>query len=152
MPHEHHTDCGHESHDHDHSHELTSDMGSQDNLFLQIDRDNVVALNTSSTGSDVIKPWHTRLDETQVTGECFIVDRNSWRTPQVYRIWRGRSNVGKHICHQLLCYKWCGYNRILRIPFTGSVRLRALLLKAGPGAQTPSKVNLVCPQLPSVCT
>ena len=77
MPHEHHTDCGHESHDHDHSHELTSDLGSQDNLFLQIDRDNVVALNTSSTGSDVIKPWHTRLDETQVIGKCFIVDRNS---------------------------------------------------------------------------
>jgi len=31
---------------------------------------------------------------------------------------------------------------ILRIPFTASVRLRALLLKAGPGGQTPSKVNL----------
>jgi len=105
MPHEHHTDCGHE-HDHDHSHELTSDLGSQDNLYLHIDRDNVVALNTSGSGSDVIKPWHARLDEAQ-----FI-----------------ESDADDQI--------------ILRIPFTGSVRLRALLLKAGPGAQTPSKVSL----------
>lgn len=40
-----------------------------------------------------------------------------------------------------------GYDRILRIPFTASVRLRALLLKAGPGGQTPSKVSLVGPRL-----
>lgn len=66
--------CGHESHDH--SHELTSDLGSQDNLFLQIDRDNAVALNTSGSGSDVIKPWHARLDETQVAHEKFLVNRN----------------------------------------------------------------------------
>ncbi|KAG2153967.1 galactose-binding domain-like protein [Suillus clintonianus] len=31
---------------------------------------------------------------------------------------------------------------ILRIPFTGSVRLRSLLLKTGPGDQTPTKVAL----------
>ncbi|KAI0762041.1 PITH domain-containing protein [Irpex lacteus] len=31
---------------------------------------------------------------------------------------------------------------IIRIPFTGSVKLRALLLKAGPGDQTPAKVAL----------
>lgn len=68
--------CGHESHSHDHSHELTSDLGSQDNLFLQIDRDNAVALNTSGSGSDVIKPWHARLDETQVAHEIFLVDTN----------------------------------------------------------------------------
>ena len=36
-----------------------------------------------------------------------------------------------------------GYDRILRIPFSASVRLRALLLKAGPGGQTPSRVCLV---------
>jgi hypothetical protein len=40
------------------------------------------------------------------------------------------------------------YDRILRISFTASVRLRALLFKAGPGGQTPSKVSLVGPQLP----
>jgi hypothetical protein len=33
--------------------------------------------------------------------------------------------------------------RILRVPFTGSVKLRALLLKAGPGDKTPAKVSLV---------
>jgi len=31
---------------------------------------------------------------------------------------------------------------IIRVPFTGSVKLRALLLKAGPGDQTPAKVAL----------
>lgn len=33
--------------------------------------------------------------------------------------------------------------RILRVPFTGSVKLRSLLLKAGPADQTPMKVALV---------
>ena len=33
--------------------------------------------------------------------------------------------------------------RILRVPFTGSVKLRALLLKTGPGEKTPAKVSLV---------
>ena len=65
--------CGHESHDQDHEH--TSDLGSQDNLFLQIDRGNAVALNTVGSGSDVIKPWHARLDETQVADEYFLIDR-----------------------------------------------------------------------------
>ncbi|KAJ7599067.1 galactose-binding domain-like protein [Mycena floridula] len=31
---------------------------------------------------------------------------------------------------------------IIRIPFTGSVRLRSILLKTGPGGQTPSKLAL----------
>lgn len=34
---------------------------------------------------------------------------------------------------------------IVRVPFTGSVRLRAILLKAGPASHTPSKVLLVSP-------
>ncbi|KAI9450140.1 DUF1000-domain-containing protein [Lactarius psammicola] len=32
---------------------------------------------------------------------------------------------------------------IIRVPFTGSVKLRSLLLKSGPGDQTPAKVALV---------
>jgi hypothetical protein len=35
--------------------------------------------------------------------------------------------------------------RILRIPFTGSVKLRSILLKTGPADQTPTKVALVRP-------
>jgi len=31
---------------------------------------------------------------------------------------------------------------IIRVPFTGSVKLRSLLLKAGPGDQTPEKIAL----------
>ena len=33
--------------------------------------------------------------------------------------------------------------RIVRVPFTGSVKLRSLLLKAGPGDQTPQRIVLV---------
>lgn len=65
MSHHHDDNCGHESHDHDHDHDI-SDLGPQDNLFIHIDRPNVVALNTSGRGPDVIKPWHERLDETKV--------------------------------------------------------------------------------------
>ena len=32
---------------------------------------------------------------------------------------------------------------ILRVPFTGSVKLRSLLLRAGPLSQTPTKIRLV---------
>ena len=71
-------------HHHDHGHELTSDLGSQDNLFLQIDRDNAIALNTLGSGSGVIKPWHARLDETQVAPTHFLVDRNILTDLQVY--------------------------------------------------------------------
>ncbi|KAF7297550.1 PITH domain-containing protein [Mycena kentingensis (nom. inval.)] len=108
MPHEHDAHCGHEAtaHDHDHGHD-TSDLGPQDNLFTQIDRDNVVALNADDAlGSVVIKPWNERLDETK--------------------------SIASDADDQI----------IIRIPFTSSVRLRALLLKAGPGDQTPAKVAL----------
>jgi len=105
MPHEHHPGCGHESHDHDHEHE-SSELGYQDNLFAQIDRQNVVVLNSTDSGSDIIKPWHERLEETK-----FI-----------------ESDADDQL--------------IIRVPFTGSVRLRSILLKAGPGDQTPSKIAL----------
>jgi len=62
MPHQHDAHCGHESTDHDHDHD-SADLGPKDNLFSQIDRDNVVALNASGPGSAIIKPWHERLDE-----------------------------------------------------------------------------------------
>jgi hypothetical protein len=65
MNHQHDDSCGHESHDHDHDHN-TSDVGPQDNLYIHIDRSNVVALNTVEEGSVVIKPWHKRLDEVTV--------------------------------------------------------------------------------------
>ena len=60
-----HAHCGDESHDHDHDHSSQA-SGPQDNLFIHIDRNNVVALNASDEGSIVIKPWHERMDETKV--------------------------------------------------------------------------------------
>ncbi|KAJ6511895.1 galactose-binding domain-like protein [Mycena vitilis] len=105
MPHQHDAHCGHESTEHDHDHDST-DLGPKDNLFSQIDRDNVVALNASGLGSTVIKPWNERLDE--------------------------EKSIESDADDQM----------IIRIPFTGSVKLRSLLLKTGPTDQTPSRVVL----------
>ncbi|KAJ7202885.1 DUF1000-domain-containing protein [Mycena pura] len=102
-PHQHDSHCGHESTDHDHDHD-SADLGPKDNLFSQIDRDNVVALNAVGQGSTIIKPWHSRLDE-----EKFV-----------------ESDADDQM--------------IIRIPFTSSVKLRSLLIKAGPADQTPSRV------------
>ncbi|PPQ91827.1 hypothetical protein CVT25_000274 [Psilocybe cyanescens] len=93
MPHQHHDGCGHESHDHDHDHDHDqSNLGFQDNLYIHIDRQNVMALNAVGNAPDIIKPWHARLDEAQ-------------------------------------------FLEII-------LRLKAMLLKAGPEGQTPAKISL----------
>ncbi|KII89615.1 hypothetical protein PLICRDRAFT_39727 [Plicaturopsis crispa FD-325 SS-3] len=102
--HHHHDNCGDESHDHDH--DSPDELGPKDNLYPYIDRDRVVALNSTYSGSRAIKPWNERFDE-----ERFI-----------------ESDVDDQL--------------ILRVPFTGSVKLRALLLKTGPADQTPTRIEL----------
>lgn len=70
MPHndDHGHNCGEHAHDGDHSHDHSSNGGGpSDNLFVHIDRDNVVALNSVSGGSQVIKPWDERMDELVVS-------------------------------------------------------------------------------------
>jgi hypothetical protein len=69
MPHQddHGHNCGEHAHDGDHDHDHASNGGSSDNLFAHIDRDNVVALNSVSGGSQVIKPWDERMDEQVVS-------------------------------------------------------------------------------------
>lgn len=106
--HSHGAGCHDEGHDHDHDHDIPEALGPRDNLYTRIDRDNVVALNAAppGKGSEVIKPWDSRLDE-----ETYLESDSD---------------------DQL----------IIRIPFTGSVKLRAVLLKAGPGDHTPAKVAL----------
>jgi len=59
--------CGDHAHDHDHTQNHNS--GPSDNVFVHIDRDNVIALNSTGEGKLVIKPWDERLDE-QVVGIC----------------------------------------------------------------------------------
>ncbi|KAF5392181.1 hypothetical protein D9757_001372 [Collybiopsis confluens] len=116
MPHIHDDHCGHESHEHDHDHDHdSSSTGAQDNLYTHIDRDNVVALNANDDckGSDAIKPWHERTSEDKVSINPLLILPPS------------------HFFFQ-----------IIRIPFTGSVKLRSLLLKTGPTDLTPSKVAL----------
>lgn len=64
MSHHHeHGGCG----DHADEHELPGDvLGYQDNLYNQIDRAHVVALNADGQGETVIKPWSKRNDEASV--------------------------------------------------------------------------------------
>jgi len=64
MSHNHgHGGCG----DHADEHELPGNvLGYQDNLYNQIDRAHVVALNADGQGETVIKPWSLRNDETSV--------------------------------------------------------------------------------------
>jgi hypothetical protein len=58
--------CGDEGHNHDHEHDLSFELGPQDNLFSQVDLQNVTVLNAAGEeGSIVIKPWDRRLDETK---------------------------------------------------------------------------------------
>ena len=71
MPHEHDDSCGHDANDHDH--DSSEALGFQDNLFAHIDRPNVVALNANGNAQDVIKPWHNRLDESQV--RCMAIHK-----------------------------------------------------------------------------
>lgn len=144
MPHQHHQGCEDENHDHDHEHD-SSELGFQDNLFTYIDRGNAIALNAGGNASDIIKPWHERFDETKVMYLMVEIIRYSLRPSRVVSgVRRRRSDV-----HYLLCFSWLSRFltwarfRIIRIPFTGSVRLRSLLLKSGPGDQTPSKIALV---------
>jgi hypothetical protein len=65
--HDHDHNCGDHAHSHDHGHADTS--GPSDNVFVHIDRDNVIALNSTGEGKQVIKPWNERLDE-QVVSIC----------------------------------------------------------------------------------
>ncbi|EIW84179.1 DUF1000-domain-containing protein [Coniophora puteana RWD-64-598 SS2] len=105
--HHHHDGCSHEHHDHDHD---SPDAGPKDNLYPYIDRPNVVALNASGNGQDVIKPWDERNSD-----QAFV-----------------ESDADDQL--------------IIRIPFTGSVKLRSVLLKAGPGDLIPTKMALFANQ------
>ena len=61
--HDHDHSCGDHTHDHDHE-----DIGGpSDNVFTHIDRDNVIALNSTGEGKQIIKPWNERLDEQVVS-------------------------------------------------------------------------------------
>jgi hypothetical protein len=99
MPHQddHGHNCGEHAHDGDHDHDHASNGGPSDNLFAHIDRDNVVALNSVSGGSQVIKPWDERMDEQVVS--ILPGARNSYVTMSprgraVHRVGRRRSAVG----------------------------------------------------------
>ncbi|KAI0278020.1 galactose-binding domain-like protein [Russula aff. rugulosa BPL654] len=95
----HNHDHGDHAHDHDHDHAHPNTGGPSDNVFIHIDRDNVIALNSIGEAKQVINPWDER----------------------VY--------IESDADDQL----------IIRVPFTGSVKPRSLLLKSGPGEQTPAK-------------
>ena len=141
----HNHDHGDHEHGHDHEHAHTDTGGLSDNVYMHIDRDNVIALNSNGEGKGVIKPWDERLDE-RVVSICSCL-RRYWLylyLHTVYRVGCRRSAVGRRIIWlPRLPIALTTEGSIIRIPFTGSVKLRALLLKSGPGEQTPAKVALV---------
>jgi len=138
MPHDHDHTCGHEAHEHDHDHEAPSgQLGFQDNLYTRIDRSNVIALNANGQGSDVIKPWNERLDESKV---CRPNEWTTFSEPIKFLESDADDQMFVSCCIQGALLTTI---RIVRIPFTGLVRLKALLLKAGPEGHTPSKIQLV---------
>ena len=69
----HNHDHGDHAHDHDHDHAHPDTGGPSDNVFIHIDRDNVIALNSIGEGKQVIKPWDERLDE-RVVSICAELD------------------------------------------------------------------------------
>lgn len=137
MSHQHNSECGHEHHEHDghdghdHDHDHGSSGPPSNNLYGRIDRQNVVALNAEEGSNPCapLKAWHERTDETKVgRGTLCLHARSSTNEPMQWL----ESDADDQL--------------ILRIPFTGSVKLRGLLLKTGPGEQTPEKVMLVSTQ------
>ncbi|KAF9452328.1 DUF1000-domain-containing protein [Macrolepiota fuliginosa MF-IS2] len=58
----------------------------------------------------------------------------------VIKPWHERTDEGKSLESD------ADDQMIIRVPFTGSVRLRSVLLKTGPGDRTPSKVQLFANQ------
>ena len=70
----HNHDHGDHDHGHDHEHTHTDTGGLSDNVFMHIDRDNVIALNSTGEGKGVIKPWDERLDE-RVVSICSCLRR-----------------------------------------------------------------------------
>jgi ABC-type Zn2+ transport system substrate-binding protein/surface adhesin len=73
MSHNHDHDHGDHTHDHDHDHTHPDTGGPSDNVFMHIDRDNVIALNSIGEGKQVIKPWDERLDERVVSLCAWII-------------------------------------------------------------------------------
>lgn len=65
--HDHDHSCGDHAHGHDHTQSHAAIGGSSDNVYAHIDRDNVIALNSTDDGKSVIKPWNERLDEQVVS-------------------------------------------------------------------------------------
>ena len=145
--HDHDHNCGDHAHDHDH----TDIGGPSDNVFMHIDRDNVIALNSIGEGKQVIKPWNERLDE-QVVSICPLekkIEHAVTSTLTRYSISSRMQTISCRSLAQIVAslafpVELTNGGSIIRVPFTGSVKLRSLLLKSGPGEQTPAKVALVC--------
>lgn len=128
--HHHHEGCGHEAHGHDHDHGHDEE-GSGGGLFSKIDLQNVTVKNSEQPGSNAIKPWHERLDDT-------------------VRRYVSATAAESHMRMQLAIESDADDQLIIRIPFTGSVKLRTILIRSGPESQTPSKICLVGFSSPSV--
>jgi hypothetical protein len=118
MPVHHHAGCEHE-HDHDEA--------SGAILFERIDRDHVVALNEArpESGKQVIKPWDRRNDEVEYL----------------------ESDADEQLIRPSLAPQPSPPSTLtcvtVRVPFTGSVKLRSVIIKGGNSRDGPVEVRLV---------
>ncbi|KAH9999195.1 DUF1000-domain-containing protein [Russula compacta] len=107
------------SHNHDHSHNCGDHAHSHDNTQG----------HTNSGGfSDNV---FAHIDRDNVTAL-----NSTGEGKEVIKPWNERGDEQAYIESD------ADDQLIIRVPFTGSVKLRSLLLKSGPGEQTPAKVAL----------
>ncbi|KAJ1307791.1 hypothetical protein OPQ81_001876 [Rhizoctonia solani] len=118
MSHRHGQDCGHEHHDHDHDHNHDHDHD-----------------HSHGHGHDSGSPnnLYARIDRPNVVA----LNAQEGSDPCVaLKPWHQRLDENNWLESD------ADDQLVLRIPFTGSVKLRGLLLKTGPGDQTVEKVLL----------
>ncbi|KAG8834444.1 hypothetical protein FRC17_008810 [Serendipita sp. 399] len=122
---------GHDCHDehsdqHTHSHDVPLDEVPRETLWGIIDHTNVVALNVVEQ-RNILKPWEDRNDEEIVRNYSNLSLKDSLVDPT------GTQYLESDADDQM----------IIRIPFTdSSAKLVSILVKAGPGEQTPAKLRL----------
>lgn len=120
----------HDEHDegHSHSHETPLEDVPRTTLYSIIDHQNVLALNVAEQ-VNVFKTWENRNDETLV------------RIPRLL-YFEFRDLI--LFCASKFLESDSDDQMIIRIPFVDSaVKLLSILVKAGPGDQTPTKIQLV---------
>jgi hypothetical protein len=124
---------GQEGHDHGHEgHDQPYDQLEPDNLYSKIDLDNVRIFNSpDENGRNAIKPWDKRKDDTSVRSN--VMSKEALTLNFFVSTKFIESEEDEDDPAQLM----------IRIPFTGSVKLASISLRAEYSDEAPSKFRLV---------